>query len=77
MAIKDLVAPGFVGTSSIKFIVTRGVLGATTSVGGGAWRFESEDFSVPKFTIEDMNASSLLSEDMSVPKFTTESLKRS
>ena len=64
MAIKDLVAPGFVGTSSIKFIVTRGVLGAP---GTGAWRFENEDFSVPKFVIEDM----------SVSKFITESLKRS
>ncbi|MDB4263163.1 hypothetical protein N9842_03050 [Porticoccaceae bacterium] len=67
MAIKDLVAPGFVGTSSIKFIVTRGVLGAPALVGTGAWRFENEDFSVPKFVIEDM----------SVSKFTTESLKRS
>jgi len=67
MAIKDLVAPGFVGTSSIKFIVTRGVLGSPDPVGTGAWRFESEDFSVPKFVIEDM----------SVSKFTTESLKRS
>jgi len=77
MAIKDLVAPGFIGTTSIKFIVTRGILGAPTLIGTGAWSFESEDFSVPKFTIEDIAVSSLLSEDMSVSKFTIESLKRS
>ena len=77
MAIKDLVAPGFVGTSSIKFIVTRGILGAPAPIGTGAWRFESEDLSVPKFIREDMDTPSLWSEDMSVPKFTIESLKRS
>jgi len=77
MAIKDLVAPGFIGTSSIKFIVTRGVLGSPDPVGTGAWSFESEDFSVPKFTIEDITTSSMFREDMSVPKFTKESLKRS
>ena len=77
MAIKDLVAPGFIGTSSIKFIVTRGVLGTPDPIGTGAWSFENEDFSSPKFTIEDMDTPSMFREDMSVPKFTKESLKRS
>jgi hypothetical protein len=68
MAIKDLVAPGFIGTSTIEFIVTRGLGSASVSAaGGGAWRFESEDLSIPRFTVEDM----------SVPKFTTETIKRS
>lgn len=77
MAIKDLVAPGFIGTSSIKFIVTRGVLGTPDPIGTGAWRFESEDLRFPKFKYEDISTPSLLNEDLRVPNFKNESIKRS
>ena len=77
MAIRDLVVPAFLSTSTVDFVVLRGMSTNpdVTGTGTGVVTFESESITRPRIKTESLTTSSLISEGFTAPQFKSETLK--
>ena len=77
MAIRDLVVPAFLSTSTVDFVVLRGMSTNpdVTGTGTGVVTFESENITHPRIKTESLTISSLTSEAFTTSRLKSETLK--